>query len=304
MSKEITTFKSVMDLKVALAGEYMKAINNFFGDEKRGLRFLSAVTAAVQRNPKLLECEPLSVINAFMTMAQLELMPSDVSGEAYVIPYLNNKKIGNQWVKVLEAQFQLGYQGLVTLFYRAGVKSIAAEIVREKDKFRYINGEVEHEQDVFGGDRGEPKGAYVIIKLSTGGVISKVMSKTEIMEIAEKFSKSFKAENKTHSPWESTQNDPQLWMWRKTVLKQAAKLVPKNETLVKAIAEDNKDSIIGDRLNAAKVESESLKMGNLLKDGNAKDNKKTKVKNKNEAENQDEVDASEGLEGEEGIIEA
>src|SRR3990167_10425720 len=124
--------KNETDLKKILVGEYQKQIQNYFGDEKKALEFLSSAVATVQRTPKLLYCTPASLINSLMLMASLKLMPSGVSGEAYVLPY-KNKGID-------EAQFQLGYQGLVTLFYRAGVRSIVAEIVREKDKFTYKNG--------------------------------------------------------------------------------------------------------------------------------------------------------------------
>lgn len=267
----ITQFKDEAQLKSVLASNYIKQINNYFGDEKKALKFLSGVTSAVQRNKKLLECTPTSVINSFMIMAQLELMPSDVSGEAYVIPYANNKKVGEQWVKTTEAQFQLGYQGLVTLFYRAGAKEIVAEIVYKNDSFQYINGQIHHTPDIFSDDRGEAVGAYVIVKLSSGGSVNKVMSKKEILDIAKKFSKSYGSK---HTPWDEG-NDPQLWMWKKTVLKQCAKLVPKNENITMAIAEDNKDSIIADRLDKALDESQSLKMGNLLKNGN-KDNNENK----------------------------
>lgn len=243
MTKEIQKFGSEQDLKKVLAKQYINQINNYFGNEKRALRFLSGVMAAVQRNPKLLECEPTSVINSFMTMAQLELMPSDVSGEAYVIPYSNNKKVGNRWEKVLEAQFQLGYQGLVTLFYRSGVKEIVAEIVYENDQFQFVNGKVHHEPDVFTDDRGKAKGAYVIIRLKAGGEVTKVMSKKEIMDIAKQFSKSYSGK---HSPWDE-KNDPQLWMWRKTALKQMSKLVPKNDAIRMAVEQDNKDSNIEDK---------------------------------------------------------
>jgi len=216
----------VNDLKKELAASYKKTIENYFGDEKKALKFLSGVTASVQKNPELLKCNPQSVINSFLTMAQLELMPSDVSGEAYVVPYKQ------------QAQFQLGYQGLVTLFYRAGCKSINAEIVYDKDKFSYVNGQVYHEPDVFADDRGKAIGAYVIVETQNGGKISKVMKKSEILRIGSRFSKTYKSD---YSPWQEA-NDPELWMWKKTVLKQAAKLIPKNETIYKAIAEDNKDS--------------------------------------------------------------
>lgn len=267
MSNELQT-QRMNSLKTTLASTYKKQIENYFGDEKKALKFLSSVVSAVQRNPALLECEPTSVINSFITMAELNLMPSDVSGEAYVIPYKG------------KAQFQLGYQGLVTLFYRAGVKSIISEIVYKKDDFKYKNGMVEHNPDVFADDRGEAIGAYGIVETQQGGKLAKVMSKKEILAVGQKFSKSFKTD---FSPWKEA-NDPERWMWKKTVLKQLAKLVPKNETIFKAIASDNEDSIIADRMEKAKEESASLKMGNLLENhSEAGEVKKTPVVKKKDA---------------------
>jgi len=281
-------FTGETQLKAVIVDHYQKQIVNYFGDERKAMAFLSAVVAATQRLPALLQCTPQSVINSFMTMAQLGFMPSGVSGEAYVLPYDINKKVGDKWVKVKEAQFQLGYQGLVTLFYRAGVKQIAAEIVYEHDSFEFVNGQIRHTPDVFSPDRGKPKGAYVIVTLAGGGQINKVMAAHEILAIGKQFSKSFDAK---FSPW-NVESDPQLWMWKKTVLKQCAKLVPKNETIAQAIAEDNKDSIIADRFDAAKKESEGLSMGSLMKHGN--DNEPPQ----STEEGADGVDAPEGPEAE------
>lgn len=275
----IKDIHSPTDLKVFLATNYLTQIKNFFDDEKQAMKFMSSVMADVQKTPKLLECDPTTLINSYMTMAQLGLMPSSVSGEAYVLPY--NNKSG------MVAQFQLGYQGMVTLFYRAGVRSIVSEIVYKNDKFEVINAEPIHKPDVFSNDRGEAVGAYVIIELQGGGKIYKVMSKKEILEIGEKFSKSYyefdyttkkKTENiGKHTPWNEN-NDPQLWMWKKTVLKQIAKLVPKNETIYKAIAEDNKDSVISDRNKMeGLVDSSKLKMGQFLENGK---NKKEPIEDK------------------------
>lgn len=278
----LQTFQSPTQLASVLNTQYAKQVNNYFGgDEKKALKFLSSVVAATQKTPELLTCKSETVLNSFMMMAQLELMPSDVSGEAYVLPY--QTKYG----KV--AQFQLGYQGIVTLLYRAGARSITAEIVYEKDDFSFENGAISHKADPFSSDRGKAKGAYVIVELRDGGRVEKVMSKEEIMAIGEKFSKSFST---AFSPW-NEKNDPQLWMWKKTVLKQAAKLMPKNEAVHRAIAEDNKDSIIEDRLKKAEKESESLQMGNLIKhhdDTKSKNEKAVK-------EDEQEYEAQESPEG-------
>ncbi len=237
-------------IKNTLATEYHKQIINYFGDERKALKFLSGVVDSVQRNPKLLNCSPESLINSFMIMAQLEFMPSAVSGEAYVLPYGE------------KAQFQLGYQGIVTLLYKAGAKSVVSEIVRKNDKFQIVNGSITHEVDPFKTreERGEPMGAYSIITTQTGGKVEKFMRKDEILSYGKRFSKTFEDQ---YSPWKEN-NDPEGWMWKKTVLKQAAKLAPKNETINIAISYDNEDSIISDRIKEAQGLSEGLTMGSLI----------------------------------------
>lgn len=257
MNTQVAKIKSIDDLKLVLRHEYMKQIENFFGDQRKALEFLSNVTASVQRTPKLLECDPVTVVNSFMVMASLKLMPSGVSGEAYVLPYKNNG--------VMEAQFQLGYQGIVTLLYRAGNKEVVAELVREHDTFTLTNGKIAHSVDPrkTKEERGEVIGAYAIIHTPRGGTVEQYMTIKDIHAHAAKFSKSY---NSSFTPWKK-ENDPEGWMPRKTVLKQAAKLAPKNEHLAMAIAEDNRDSIIGDRLDGALAEGKELTMGNLLKDG-------------------------------------
>ena len=84
---------------------------------------------------------------------------------------------------------------------------------------------------------------------------------------------------KSKTPWDEDQ-DPQGWMWIKTVLKQLAKLVPKNDRIIQAIAEDNKDSILADRLEGAKELIPSLQLGAVLKTDN-------EHANAQEAENQE-----------------
>ena len=254
---KIQKFHSVDDVRVMLAGEYRKQITNHLGDEKKALKFLTSVVAAVQNTPKLLECEPTSLINSFLTMASLQLMPSNVSGHAFVLPY--------QTKEGTKAQFQLGYKGMVVLAYRSNiVKDIKCEIVFEKDKFDYTNGTITHNPDPFAaaGARGKPVGAYCIVRLTNGGTVSKVMAMHEIHGIAEKFSKSFKS---NFSPW-GEGNDPMMWMELKTVLRQTMKLVPQDDKLIEAIAHDDaSDSTITDKVQSGQDQIASLTMGAILK---------------------------------------
>lgn len=279
----ITKFENDKSLASYINDKYITQIKNFFNDESKALKFLSSVRADVQRNSKLLDCTPESLVNAYIEMAQFGFMPSNISGETYVLPY-NIKG-------VMLAQLQIGYQGFITLLYQAGVQKITSEIVRKNDKFSYINGEMRHEIDLTlsNKERGEAVGAYVKVLFRNEESI-RYMNAKDILAHAQKFSKSYNPTG-AFSPWNPA-NDPELNMWRKTVLKQMQKFLPKNEIIYKAIELDNRDSIISDRLEVASQESQSLKMGNLLTT-NENNAKKESVGKK---ENKDEVPSSESNE--------
>lgn len=276
------------DLRTIMASNYAKTLKNYLGSEERANKFMSSVMADVQRNPKLLDCTPVSIFNAYLTMAGCGFMPSAVSGEAYVIPYENSKKNPqtNRYEKVLEAQFQMGYQGLVTLFYKAGVQKIDWAIVRKNDKASLINGEMVHEVPLGMSkeERGEPIGAYVTVTFR-GEKNTKYMNGKDIIAHANKFSKSYNPDSAgwKYSPW-NPENDPELTMWAKTVLKQHSKLLPKNETINKAIAADNADSVLHDRLEAAKVDTEKLEMGKLAIEHHGNQDKKESSQSKTKPE--------------------
>lgn len=222
--------------KQDLVGDFQKHVTNYFsGDKDKSMKFMTSVVRSVQKVPGLLECDKGSLLTAFMSAAELQLYPSSVSGEAYVLPYKG------------KAQFQLGYQGIITLFYRAGVDSIRTSIVFANDHFDYEEGlepRLVHKPDAFSKDRGEPVGVYAIAVVN-GQKLFKVMSKDEVM----KFREFSQGKESKFSPWDPN-NDPERHMWRKTAIKQLAKLLPKNETINKAIEKDNQDSVIEARRNS------------------------------------------------------
>lgn len=246
--------------RVSLQKEHQKSIENFFrGDKEKVMKFMSSIVYSLKKTPKLLDCKKDTLINAFMTCAEYELYPSSVSGEAYVLPYKD------------EAQFQLGYQGVITLLYRAGMQNITAEIVYANDDFDYqagLNPTLTHRPKVFE-DRGKPIGVYAVATLSSGEKQFKVLGEKDVM----KFKDFSKSKDSPYSPW-NPKNDPELSMWRKTAIKQLAKFLPKNSTIYEAFEKDNKDSRISDAKNLA--ENSDLKMGNLLKENNYDHNQEVK----------------------------
>lgn len=211
-------------------------LQSYFGNEQKVGRFYAAMNMCFAKTPKLKECSPESLSTVFMTCAEVQLYPSGYTGECYVIPYSIKGK--------MTATFQLGYQGMITLAYRAGVKHIDAQTVYEKDKFEYeygLNPQLIHVPDKFSEDRGNPIGAYAVATLDSGIQKFEIMSEAEIYKHRAK-SQSWSSGPK-YSPW-NPDNDPQLIMWRKTVLKQLFKMLPKSSTLQQAVNADTQGDII------------------------------------------------------------
>lgn len=214
-----------------------KALKNYLGDKDNALRFMTAVMHCIEKTPKLLECTPQSVIGAFMECAALGLYPGNASGDCYVLPYAG------------KAQFQLGYKGMKTLAYRSGVLACDTDIVFSKDKFKIVRGtnpRIEHEEA--NGDRGKPIGAYAWAEVTPGNKIFFYMKEAEIMKIKALS----QAKDSKYSPWNSN-NDPMMWMWRKTPFKQLAKMMPTSEKLSRAIYADNVSERGGYFLDEGKI---------------------------------------------------
>lgn len=224
--QELTPLELV---KYNLNTKYLKEVTNFFeGDKYAAMRFMTASIDYIRRVPKLVEANPVSLVNALMTIASFRFIPSSVAGEAYIISYAG------------EATFQIGYKGYVTLLYRAGMKKIDADIIREHDIYSMTDGELHHTVDLTKSveQRGKPIGAYIRAMLPSGETVTKYMNATDILAHGKRFSKSFE---KPDSPW-NPKNDPELNIWKKTVLIQASKFLPKNNELNRAMEEDFKDS--------------------------------------------------------------
>lgn len=96
-----------------------------FNDMKQYHRFKSNLLNIVNTNQKLKEINPNSIINSALQATLLDLPLDPNFGNAYIVPYYNNK------TKIFEAQLQLGWKGYVQLALRSGqYKSINATDVR------------------------------------------------------------------------------------------------------------------------------------------------------------------------------
>lgn len=221
VAKKAPEQKSMQQYIKSMEGEIKKALPSVITPE----RFTRIVLSAISVNPKLGSCTPQSFLGAMMTSAQLGLEVNTPLGQAYVLPYSNKG--------VLEAQFQLGYKGLIDLAYRSGeVEVIQAHVVYENDEFTCEYGldpKLTHKPA--DRDRGNPVKVYAVFKTKSGGFGFEVMSMDDVRRHAEKYSKAY---GSGFSPWKTSFEE----MAKKTVLKRVLKYAPLKSDFVRAAVQD------------------------------------------------------------------
>jgi len=194
-------------------------------------RLLRVAMTAIRTNPKLMECTQESLLAAIMGCAQLGLEPEPFLGQAYLVPYKRNIKIGNQWRSQMEAQLIPGYRGYIALARRSGdVQSVTAQVVYENDHFRLqygLNENLEHVPAE--GDRGEIKGAYCVFRYKDGSHSFDYMTKADIDKIRGR------SKAKDSGPWVTDYAE----MAKKTVIRRHVKLAPLSVEMAKAAAAEN-----------------------------------------------------------------
>lgn len=213
--------KSMQSYIKAMEGEIKKALPSVITPE----RFTRMVLSAISVNPKLASCTKASFLGAMMNAAQLGLEPNTPLGQAYILPYQNKG--------VIEAQFQIGYKGLIDLAYRSGeVELVQSHIVYENDEFTCEYGlEPKLTHTPADKDRGEPIKVYALFKTKSGGYGFEVMSMEDVKLHASKYSKAF---NSSFSPWKTNFEE----MAKKTVLKKVLKYAPMKSDFIKGIVQD------------------------------------------------------------------
>lgn len=181
-----------------------------------GDRIARIALTLIRKTPKLAECSPASFAASLMTASQLGL-DLGVEGEAYLVPYKR------------ECTLIVGYRGYTKLFWQHPMaRHIDAQAVRENDDFDYAYGLkpfLSHKPAR--GDRGEVIYYYAVASLSTGAGTFVVLTPEEVKQLRR---------GKTGPNGDIP--DPQLWMERKTAIRQMVKTLPKSPALALAVESD------------------------------------------------------------------
>ena len=215
------TTNTMQDYVKKMEGEIARALPSVITPE----RFTRMVLSAISATPDLAKCTPKSFLGAMMNAAQLGLEPNTPLGQAYILPYRHRG--------VLEAEFQLGYKGMIDLAYRSGeVEVIQCHVVYRNDQFECCYGlEPKLSHVPADGDRGEAIKVYAMFKTKDGGFGFEVMSMEDVRKHAAQYSKSY---NSNYSPWKKNFEE----MAKKTVLKKALKYAPLKSDFVRGVSSD------------------------------------------------------------------
>ncbi|WEB03929.1 recombinase RecT [Streptococcus anginosus] len=181
--------------------------------------FVASLLSVVTNNNLLMKASNEFIMTAAMKAAVLNLPIEPSLGQAYIVPYRQ------------EAQFQLGYKGLIQLAQRSGkYKSINSGVVY-KSQFISYNPLFEELEIDFTQPQDEVIGYFAAFKLLNGFEKVTYWTKEQAYAHGKRFSKSF-----NNGPWKSDFDA----MAQKTLLKQIiSKYGPLSIEMEQAIVADN-----------------------------------------------------------------
>ena len=206
-------------------------------------RFMQSAALAITnpKMPNLRLCSKDSIFRALKEAASYGLELNGTLGQAYLIPYNESVQVNGKYEKQMTAHFQMGYKGLIALARRSNtIKTIAAEPVYENDIFDVQLGmgrSLSHKIDIMK-ERGEIVGYYCLVELCNGGTQFKVMSKKDVENHRNKFSKAYDPKDENNI-WNKNFDAMAL----KTVVIQALKLCPISIEAMDAVLKEEKKDI-------------------------------------------------------------
>jgi recombination protein RecT len=203
-------------------------------------RLMRVAMTTIQKNPKLLEADPRTLIGAIIQCAQLGLEPDSILGHAYLVPFWNGQ-LGRY-----DVTFIAGYKGLIALAKRGGdVTQIHAINVYDKEPFIYEEGDnpkLKHTPQP-PGIRGEGKaGTYAVSRNADGQVEFIFMWTEEIEAIRDRALKTrridtadtVKFPREKWGPWGTDEDE----MFKKTAIRRLSKILSLSPEFQKAAALD------------------------------------------------------------------
>lgn len=200
VTNQLSNLKKKLGLTAYLTQDVVRdQISKVVGG-KDGQQFVTSIISATQANPALQECTNPSILSAALLGQSLHLSPSPQLGYYYMVPF-ENRKNGTK-----EAQFILGYKGMMQLAIRSGYyKRINAIAIKEGELVRYDPLEEEIEvnliEDEYEREQAPTVGYYAFFEYLNGFRKAIYWSKKKMEAHAERYSMGYKAK-KGYTFWE------------------------------------------------------------------------------------------------------
>ena len=188
----------------------------------KSAQFASSLISLAGSNKLLAKADPKSIVSSAMIAATLDLPINQSLGFAYIVPY------GQQ------AQFQLGYKGLIQLAMRSGQFAKLNDFIVPKGALKEYNpmtGELSIDWTIDG--EGEPDGYGVYMQLTNGFEKTVFWPIAKVKAHAKRFSQAYA--KGYQSPWKTDFDAMAL----KTVIKATlSKYAPLSIDMQKGIEAD------------------------------------------------------------------
>lgn len=230
-------------------------------DEITVKKEVSFALQAVNKSPHLLECDPKSIAEAVVNIANTGLSLNPVLAEAYLVPRFDKR------TRTKYAVLEPSYKGLAKLAMEAGaVKRINAQLVYEQDIFEIDLADdqkpVTH-KPYLKDDRGELLGVYCLSTLPDGSKQVEWMERQEVYQIREASEsyKAFQAGRIKSCVWIDHEGE----MFRKTVVRRAQKYLPKVDSTK---YEQFQNAIALDQLDYKATVNQYYRIESLLRSAN------------------------------------
>ena len=173
-------------------------------------------------HPELLSCTPASIVQGILRVAQTGL---DLGVSCDLLPFKGH------------VQFNVRYNGIVELALAAGTRAVGADVVREGDEFEMRKGIGAVLRHVPSGNlKAKITGAYAIAEIKPGSYVIEYVSRAQIEERKQKYSRT----------WKNTSLEEIPWYGRKTAIRTLAPYLPKNQRLAAALqfAAETEDELV------------------------------------------------------------
>jgi recombination protein RecT len=179
--------------------------------------FVASLRLYFAQNPKLLDCQALSIAQGILRVAQTGLT---LGVSCDLLPFKD------------VCQYSPRYTGIVELALASGTRAINLGVVREGDYFEFRKGTTMYlEHRPIGKSTAPILFGYAMAEIKQGAFVLEVMTREAIDAHRERYSRSWWKDIKGNIiPLEAV-----AWYAKKTPLRQMANVLPKNPRLAAAL---------------------------------------------------------------------